>query len=85
MGPFKSQMTGQPVHINCSQQPVEFRKERAETRVKNLTNKLARLHLRPGSLEVSQEMANTRQAITAWSNVLELAELELKQQTRGNS
>jgi len=83
MWPFKSKMTGQPVLINCGVQSAEFRKERAETRVANLTAKLARLHKRSGSKAVSQEIANTRVAIQAWSDVLELAELEISQNERG--
>lgn len=83
MWPFKSKIVGAPVYINCGQQSAEFRKRRAQARVENLTAKLARLHSRTTSFpELSQEIANTKAAIRAWSNILELAELELDQQSR---
>jgi len=85
MWPFKSKMVGQPAYINCGQQSAEFRKARAQTRVTNLTAKLARLHSRKGGSAISQEIANTRVAIQAWVDILELAVLELKQQSRGIS
>lgn len=83
MWPFKTEIVGKPVSINCGQKPAEFRKSRAETRIENLTLKLARLHTRKSNPWLSQEIANTKVAIQAWENVLELAELELKQQERG--
>jgi len=83
MWPFKSKIVGAPVYINCGQKSAEFRKRRAQTRVENLTAKLARLHSRTKSFpELSQEIANTKASIHAWSNILELAELELEQQSR---
>jgi hypothetical protein len=79
----KAKIEGQPVSINCSEKPAEFRMRRAKTRVENLTGKLARLHRRPSSQAVSQMIADTKVAIHSWKNVLELAEFELKQQQRG--
>ena len=81
--PFKSKMVGHPVYINCGQQPAEFRQQRAQTRVDNLTAKLSRLNKRASGSWRFQEVANTKNAIQAWSNILELAELELSQQHRG--
>jgi phage baseplate assembly protein W len=83
MLPFKSKIAGQPVSINCGEKPVEFRLRRARTRIENLTGKLARLYKRDSSPAIAQTIANTKVAIQAWENVLELAELEYKQQQRG--
>jgi len=84
MWPFQNKIIGQPVHINCEQQTAKFRKTRAETRIDNLTNKLARMQSRPTSFPgMSQEIANTRVAVQKWRDLLELAELEISQQERG--
>jgi len=83
MWPFKSKIIGAPVYINCGQKSAEFRKKRARSRIENLTAKLARLHSRTTPFsELSQEIANTKASINAWSDILELAELELTQQER---
>jgi hypothetical protein len=83
MWPFESKIAGQPVSINCGSQPAQFRKMRAENRVFNLSAKLLRLQSRTQSLDIHQEMANTSIAIQKWTDVLELAMLELSQEKRG--
>ena len=83
MWPCKSKVIGHPVHINCGTKPPEFRKRRAETRIENLTAKLERLKKRKSNSIMLQEMANTKTAIISWGHILEVADLELEQQTRG--
>ena len=83
MWPFKSKVIGHPVHINCGVKPPEFRKRRAETRIENLTAKLERLKNRKKNSTLLQEVANTQTAIISWGHILEVANLELEQQTRG--
>ncbi len=82
MWPFRTIITGGPVHINCGPLPPEDRKARAETRVANLTAKLGRLESRDSTRNMKQEVANTITAISAWRDIMEMAVLELKQQKR---
>jgi len=79
----KTGMKGQPVHINCGPQSAEFRRDRATGRVTNLTAKLARLQFRKSEKNMSQEIANTEEAINRWSKVLRVAEFELKLDAEG--
>ena len=82
MWPFKTIIIGGPVHINCGHQSSEFRRDRAESRVANLNAKLTRFESRKQTRKVKQEIANTLTAITAWNDVLEIATLELEQESR---
>lgn len=81
-GFFSNKIVGGDVYINNGVHDAKFRKERAEQRVFNLTAKLGRLQSREMNSAMRQEEHNTKVAIQAWTDALELAKLELKQEQR---
>lgn len=82
IGLFTTKIVGGDVFINNGSHSPEFRRERAIHRVANLTAKLARLKNRERTQIIRKEIANTETAISAWKDALELANLELKQQSK---
>ena len=73
----ESNVEGGEVHVN-REIPLEKRLDRAKNRVYSLSRKLGKLKKKPQTLEVTEAIEQTEEAIRAWNEQFQIATFEMQ-------